>query len=44
MLIFANGEDKGPCTAHINRGEPGRMTRVAEPTAETKTVLIKQTF
>jgi hypothetical protein len=44
MLIFANSEDKEHSTAHINRGERGRMTRVAEPTAQTTTVLSKQTF
>jgi len=41
MLIFANGEDKEHSTAHTNRGEPGRLTRVVQPTAETTTVLIK---
>jgi hypothetical protein len=40
MLIFANGEDKEHCAAHIKRGEPGCMTRVVGPAAETTTVLI----
>lgn len=44
MLIFANDEDKEHRTAHISHGEPGRMAMVVEPTAETATVLIKQTF
>jgi hypothetical protein len=44
MLIFAKIEDKEHCTAHINRGEPGRMTRVQRQQQKLRLYLLNKRF